>query len=276
MKLGLSLCRIPMLVGVLAGTAAFANIVPLDPFTPGDAIAFAEIDSQGNLIENETNVLVIVPSTSDIPATAFASLTNGAVGIRIVGGPGIGGNAGAGLEVNETFSGTGDNVVNFDIDGTWGVQGDPETNGVRFRAFIRCFAILDEAQRQGHDCGEAVADEYSTEGPTTPANISFPLHLALAFHTDPADTQFQFTFSLSGTAFGAATLNAIHTGLISFDLAPGVTMDQSNGFLTAPGDPTLPGEEPPPSTVPEPSFLLTAGAAVAALIGRHAWARSRS
>lgn len=276
MKALLQSGRIALLLSVAAGTVALADVVGLDPFTPG-ALAVAEVNSEGNVEEFDTNVLAIAPSTPLIPATAFASLINGALGIRIVGGPGIGGNAGADLYVNVSFQGTGTNTVNLDVDGNYGVQGDPLTDGVLFGAGISCYSVVDVAIRQGKDCGVARVNEHSEDQGQVlgPGNISFPAHLSLQFTVDPEHTLFQFVFGLSGTAFGAATLNAIHTGLISFDLAPGVTFDQSNGFLTSPGDVILPGEGNPPPAVPEPSMLAATGCGFVALIGYRARQRSR-
>jgi len=48
-------------------------------------------------------------------------------------------------------------------------------------------------------------------------------------------------------------------------------MDQSNGFLTTPGDITLPGT----SGVPEPSTLVPAGLGLIGLIWRRSLRRSR-
>ena len=141
-------------------------------------------------------------------------------------------------------------------------------------AGITCTAVNVPSPGQYKECGTVRVNEYSEDnGPSFgPGNISFPLHLALEFETDANDTQFQFGFSLTGSAVGAATLNAIHTGLISFDLAPGVTMDQPNGFLTTPGDYILPGEGSP---VPEPSMFAAMAFGLAAIVGHRAWVRSR-
>src|SRR5262249_13410419 len=111
-------------------------------------------------------------------------------------------------------------------------------------------------------------------------NLSFPTDLSYKFDVDPQHTHFQLAFSVSDDAIGAAYIDAGHTALISIDLAPGVTMDQTNGFLTTPGEATLPASDfaqPPgsPSAVPEPSMFAALGFGLATLIGRRAWKQWR-
>ena len=102
-----------------------------------------------------------------------------------------------------------------------------------------------------------------------PMPIAGPYDLSVSFPVNSTLHQYQFAFSVGAMADGNAALDATHTALISFDLAPGITMDQSNGFLTTPGDITLPGT----SGVPEPSALVPAGLGLIGLIWRRSLRR---
>ncbi|HLK18689.1 MAG TPA: PEP-CTERM sorting domain-containing protein [Bryobacteraceae bacterium] len=286
MKIILHSGRIAMLLGLAAGTAALADPVsiPLDPTIPGASVVVAETyGPYDGRMTQEGAVLAIQPPTGRTNASAFGSLTNGAMGVIAFGAPdGSGSEASAIMYVNLQFTGTGTNTVNFDLTANWGVQGNPITDGVTFRASVQCL-YADPVTKAVSSCASNSVSEYSEDyGPSFgPGNLSFPIDLSYQFKVDPQHENVQLAFQIFDFAVGAAYIDAGHTGLISIGLAPGVTMSQTNGFLTTPGDVTLPAEDyagPPggQSAVPEPSMLGALGIGLAALAGRRAWMRTRS
>jgi hypothetical protein len=191
----------------------------------------------------------------------------------VIGGPdGTGQVAAADLLVNLAFSGSGSNTVHMHIDGSFDTLGNPLANGVGFSAVLECTQVnLSNHTFSGCPARARVqaGDPVPFWGPEPPA---FPYNLSLTFPVDATHTEYQFIFNVAGNANGAAFLAVAHTALISFALAPGVTMDQSSGFLTTPGDITLPGDTPPPSTVPEPSTLVPVALGLLGLVRRRALA----
>jgi hypothetical protein len=153
------------------------------------------------------------------------------------------------LVVNVDFSGTGQNTVNFDVNGS--ASADRCANLDCEAAFTAYMSIYAPGAVQVNTPfrGNCV-------GGTLCTGIPFPQDLSLSFSTDSAVHRFQFTFFMLATANGFAGVSALHTGLISFDLAPGVSMDTSSGFLTQPGEPNFGGSGP---TIPEPSTASLLG-----------------
>lgn len=276
--------RIAMLVGVVSGISARADIsfpVYLDPFLPGGSLV-AAYTVGGNLEYPgyESPVLAIQGPVQGVNASAFGFLTNGAMGAIAVGNPGSA--AAAEMFVNLDFTGTGTNIkgpafygVNFDVTANSGVQGNPILNGVQFSAGAQCLSVDPVNRTTSFYAGKSVSENSTDFGEENgPGNLSFPIDLSYQFNVDPQNEHFQLFFSIRDTAIGSAYIDAGHTGLISINLAPGVTMSPTNGFLTTPGDVTLPpgdyAQVPGQgSAVPEPSMLGVLGLGLVALIGRR-------
>ncbi|MBZ5609941.1 MAG: PEP-CTERM sorting domain-containing protein [Acidobacteriia bacterium] len=253
--------------GGVAQAGPIVDPIKLDLFTPGAFIVVAELHSpSGTIGDEETS-----SSLAEVPG-AYADLFHGALGFDVMGAPdGSGQVAAADLIVNQAFSGSGDVTIHMMIAGVFDTLGDPVLNGVSFSANIFCTQVY-LADRTFNGCPTSA---HVQAGDPTPffgnTDLAFPYDLSVTFPVDATHTEYQFVFNISGNANGSATLGVSHTALISFDLPDGVTMDQTSGFLTTPGEVTLPGDTP--STVPEPSTLATAGLGLLALVFRKAFAR---
>ena len=268
-----------LLAGLLGSGAAVADPVSfpvsLDPTIPNAWTLASHIHQpSGDLGDEETYLTGLRTSTVGIlsgplivagggNAGAFSDLTHGAMGVGASGN-----NDGSGevvvdyLLVNVDFSGTGQNTVHFHVNGSAGANAclnlDCEAS---FTAFMSIFAP-GAIQENTPFAGRCVGGIGCT-------GIPFPQDLSLPFSTDSTVHLLQFQFFLEATANGFASVAALNTGLISFDLAPGVTMDTSSGFLTEPGEPNFGG-----STVPEPSPASLLG--VAGLVALALARRKRS
>ena len=179
---------------------------------------------------------------------AFSDLTHGALAVDSVGfTDGAGQVTEAFLIVNVPMAGVGNNTVHFRINGSSAVEGcanlDCEN---QFGSSLSIYSVGGiQASTSGGGC----------EGTFGCTGIPFPEDLSLSFNTTSQSQIYQFTFFLLGRSNGFAGIFAAHTGLVSFDLAPGVTMDTSSGFLTQPGDPLAPAD----TSVPEPSTAALIG-----------------
>jgi hypothetical protein len=199
---------------------------------------------------SQVGVLNLASLASGPGGGAFADLTHGALGVDSVGfSDGAGEGVHAYMIVNVSLSGVGSNTVHFNVNGSSAVDGcaniDCENT---FQSYLSVFSVGGiPASITGGGC----------EGSTGCTGIPLPEDLSLSFDTTSSQPQiFQFQFDLFGGSNGFAGIFAANTGLISFDLAPGVTMDTSSGFLTQPGDPDLGGSS---TGVPEPSSALLLG-----------------
>ncbi len=195
-------------------------------------------------------------------AGAFSDLTHGAMGVGVAGNPDGSGEVVVDyLVVNVDFSGTGQNTVHFHVNGSAAADGCVGIDcQAGFTAYMSAY-VPGAVQENTPFAGSCV-------GGTGCTGIAFPQDLSLPFSTDSSVHLYQFQFFLGASANGFAGVSALDTGLISFDLAPGVTMDTSSGFLTKPGEPNFGGHPP---TVPEPStasLLAVAGLVTLGLAGR--------
>jgi PEP-CTERM motif len=255
--------------GGVAQAGPIVDPVKLDLFTPGAFIVVAELHSpSGTIGDEETS-----SSLAEVPG-AYADLFHGALGFDVVGAAdGSGQVAAADLIVNQAFSGSGDVTVHMQIAGVFDTLGNPAINGVTFSANIFCTQVY-LTNNTFNGCPTSARVQ---AGDPTPffanTDLAFPYDLSLTFPVDATHTEYQFVFNISGSANGSASLSVSHTALISFDLPDGVTMDQTSGFLSTPGEVTLPGGMPSTGEVPEPSSLATAGLGLLALIFRKALAR---
>ena len=84
--------------------------------------------------------------------------------------------------------------------------------------------------------------------------------ISMVLNVDPQHSLYSFMAESTATALGEASADGVHTSAISIDLSPGVTLDQSNGFLTQSGEPNF------GSTTPEPSTLGFSGLGLASLL----------
>ncbi len=252
--------------GGVAKADAISNPIKLDLFTPGAFIVVAELHTPSNTIGDEETSSTL----AEVPG-AYADLTHGALGFDVIGAPdGSGQVAAADLIVNQAFSGSGDVTVHMAIAGAFDTFGNPVLNGVTFSANIFCTQVY-LTNDTFNGCSTSA---HVQAGDPTPffgnTDLAFPYDLSLTFPVDATHTEYQFIFNISGSANGSASLGVSHTALISFDLPDGVTMDQTSGFLSTPGEVTLPGDNP--SAVPEPSTLATAGLGLLALVSRKTFA----
>lgn len=161
-------------------------------------------------------------------AGAFSDLTHGAMGVGVAGNTdGSGAVVVDYLLVNVDFTGTGQNTVHFNVNGSAAANGcvniDCEAAFTAYMSVYAPGALQENTPFVGHCVGGVGC-----------GGIPFPQDLSLTFSTDSAVHLFQFQFFLEAFADGFARVAALNTGLISFDLAPGVTMDTSSGFLTQP------------------------------------------
>jgi PEP-CTERM motif-containing protein len=206
---------------------------------------------------SQVGVLNLASLASGPGGGAFADLTHGALGIDSVGFPnGAGEVVEASLIVNVSLTGSGVNTVHFNVAGSSAVDACLNLSCTNtFGSYLSIYSVGGGVQESTSGGG--------CEGSAGCAGITFPNDLSLTFDTTSQTNIYQFQFNLLGVSNGFAGIFAANTGLISFDLAPGVTMDTSSGFLTQPGDPNLGGT---PSAVPEPaSAPLLGGVGLIAL-----------
>ncbi len=276
-------CLLAVLCGfsaqAVAGSVSFP--ITLDPTVPDAWIVASNIhecfggctdfgDEETYLTGGKTSLIGILSGplvvAGGVNAGAFSDLTHGAMG---VGAAGFSDGSGAGvvdyLVVNAEFSGTGQSTVNFNI----AASGSADACANLFceaslGAILSIYSPVPGATIQ------LTNRSSSCVGPdSTCKGIPSSQDLSLTFSIDSAvDQIIQFTFFLSAQANGFASVDARHTGLISFDLGSGVAMDTTSGFLTQPGEPNFGG----PTTVPEPSpasLLVVAGLAAFSLLRRR-------
>jgi len=194
---------------------------------------------------------------------AYAALTYGALGVSSTGyGDDSGARSGAILIVTVPLSGSGTNTVNFDIEGATNLA--PNNLFTPDDSFIATanYAVHDASTHALLDSGGVQANECDPTGDCSGRTpVSLPIHLSNSFTINGPVLVYLY-FQMGSGANGPLTfVNA--TGLISMDLAPGVT-NGSSGFLSTPGDPHL---------VPEPATAWLSLAAVAVLARLHARAR---
>ena len=252
-------CLLAGLLGFSAGAVADPVSFPifLDPAIPNAWIVASHIHEGcaacSDSGDEETYLTGVTTSTVGIlsgplivagggNAGAFSDLTHGAMGVGAAGNT-----DGSGvvvvdyLVVNVGFSGTGQNTVHFDVKGSAAANGclnlDCEAGFTADMSIYSPGAVQESTPFVGHCVGGVGC-----------TGIPFPQDLSLSFSTDSTARLYQFTFFLLASANGFADVAALNTGLISFDLAPGVTMETTSGFLTEPGEPNFGG-----SPVPEPS-----------------------
>ncbi|HXX84412.1 MAG TPA: PEP-CTERM sorting domain-containing protein [Casimicrobiaceae bacterium] len=209
----------------------------------------------------------------------YAAVGNGAMGVVVGGFPnGSGVTVTVDMLVQVSFSESGpmntwvtlDNHIDMDIDGTSSVEGDPcnllaVTDALSFNAQI---AMSEQNLSSGSEL-PLISPYAQNVRVSLPANCNgapaagfltqFPYHFSLDFPVSATYHDYTFAFALDASANGGDSLTAARTALISFNLAPGVTMDNPF-FLSTPGDINLPGGG---GTAPEPATLSLFGTALA-------------
>jgi hypothetical protein len=193
---------------------------------------------------------------------AFADLTHGALGVDSVGFPdGSGEGVHSYLIVNVPITGAGTNTVHFNVSGSSAVAGcvniDCENT---FGSYLSVYSVGGV---------QASTSQGGCEGIAGCTGIPFPENLSITFNSTAGTHIYQFQFDLFGGSNGTAGIFATNTGLASINLAPGVTMDTSSGFLTQAGDPNLGGTPAGPTPVPEPTTLALVGAGLIAARARR-------
>jgi hypothetical protein len=75
--------------------------------------------------------------------------------------------------------------------------------------------------------------------------------VSIVLAVDAAHPLFSLLESIQVVADGTGSVDATHTASLSIQLSPGLTLDQSNGFLTKSGDPAFLN----PTATPEPTSI---------------------
>jgi hypothetical protein len=188
--------------------------------------SFAEADSQTS--SGTLAVLGTGPSPTPISSPSgayggFADLTHGLIGIytNAAGGEGPrdGESVDAAIYADLTFKGSGTATFTIHLNAT--------TNG---------------GSDDGQVAGELFAGrQYCTDpalvGSCAPFS-NLPVDIETQFFINPT-TGFnrQFVFTIGAHSNGFNSINAAETASISMNLTPGLTLDQSDGFLTQSGEP---------------------------------------
>jgi len=254
---------------VLSGAAAAGSItfpIALDPTISNAWVVAAyvhdeieDLSAENTYLDGAPGVGVGYLNVVDGGGGAYSSLDYGALGISSTGfGDGGGTGSHAYLIVNVPLSGSGTNTVRFDVSGSEAVVANNVYPGQNTFMADMSYSVQDASTHALLDSGSASAHECDPSGPACNLPLlGFPIHLSNSFSVDrPVLVQLSFTlFSQSNSPLTYVDAG----GRIALDLAPGVTMDGSSGFLSTPGDPHL---------IPEPSttwLSLAASAALAAL-----------
>ena len=190
--------------------------------------SFAEADSQSP--SGTLAVLGTGPSPNPIASPSgayggFADLTHGLIGIytNAAGGEGPrdGESVDAAIYADLTFKGSGTATFTIHLNAT--------TNGGS-----------DDGQVAGQFfAGRQYCTDPALVGSCAPFS-DLPVDLESHFVINSA-TGFnrQFVFIIGAHSNGFNSINAAETASISMDLTPGLTLDQSDGFLTQTGEPNF-------------------------------------
>jgi len=263
--------------GALALVLAFSGVakaddisfpVTLDPTIPSAWLVAVYVHACGGSCQADIGVEFIGPGSATEAAGGFWDMVEGGggaysaltYGALAVSGTGFGDGAGTGprayLIVNIPLSGSGTNTVRFDIDGAHEFTANDVLDDENTFSASMSYAVRDAATNAVLDSGGDSANECEASPSFLCSQplLSFPIHLSNSFSID-RPVLVQLGFFLLDESNGPLTgVDAV--GLIALDLAPGVTMDGSSGFLSTPGDPHL---------VPEPATTWLSLAAAAAL-----------
>jgi hypothetical protein len=268
--------------GALIGVAAFVGAaaadtisfpLTLDPTIPNAWVVATYIHQCGGCVADQSDEETYLGGLPVAAAGyfyvvtggggAFSALDNGALGVNAYGyADGAGTGSHSYMIVNVPFSGSGMVTVHFEVDGSESVgRSDVASTGNVFQASVT-YQMLDASTHAVLGTGGA---SFSGCDPLSWCNqtlLSFPIDLSTSFSIEqPSLVQLYFALFAGSNGFAHV---AAQTGLIAIDLAPGVTMDSSSGFLSTPGDPGL---------APEPSSASLSLASVAALAVGAARAR---
>jgi hypothetical protein len=252
--------------GADAGSISFP--VTLDPTIPNAWVVAVYIHDEIEDRSDESTYLDVLPTVQagyfdEVTGGggAFSALDYGALGISSYGFPDGGGTGShAYMLVNVPFSGSGTNTVTFDVQGSEFLGASNVISSSNVFMATMSYTVLDAASYAVLATGSATEYECDPVGPCA-TQLSFPIELSAPFTID-RPSLVQFNFSLFSQSNGFAAVQAARTGLVTVDLAPGVTMDTSSGFLSTPGDP---GIAPEPSAA---SLSVAAGAVLAVFAGR--------
>lgn len=222
--------------------------------------AIDEDDSQVFL--NTTAVLGTGPSLNPISSASgafggFADLTHGLLGVYTNATGGISRNAeevDAGIFVNLTFVGTGTVDLTMHIAAsTTGASDDGQAAG---ELFTQAGNFCTDPQFVGS------CNDFSL----------LPVDVTQQFVVSQSGVTHQFRFTLSAYSRSFNSIDAAETATISMSLSPGLSVDQSQGFLTQTGEPDYfnSADAPEPGT---PGMLLAGLGLISVRCGR--WRRKR-
>ena len=254
---------------VLSWAAAAGSIsfpITLDPTIPNAWVVAAyvhdeieDLSAENTYLDGAPGVGVGYSDVADGGGGAYSDLDSGALGLSSTGfGDGGGTGSHAYLIVDVPLSGSGTTTVRFDVSGSEDVAANDVFPGQNTFMADMSYSVQDASTHALLDSGSDSAHECDPSGPACNLPLlSFPIHLSNSFVVDrPVLVQLGFTlFAQSNSPLTYVDAS----GRIALDLAPGVTMDVSSGFLSTPGDPHL---------IPEPStawLSLAASAALSAL-----------
>jgi hypothetical protein len=198
----------------------------------------------------------------------FADVPTGTLGAFADSGPSDQAQANAYINANLAFTGTGTVTIKMLVLGTLSDIASTDTyEGAEYSAGMSAYAYsIDPNTGVANQLGSTLeAGAGICEGAFhTPYNLcnvadSVDQTVSIVLNVDPTHDLFAFSAQAIASAFGDASADGAHTSALSIELSPGVTLDQSNGFLTESGEPNF-----GTAATPEPSL---AGLSALALVG---------
>lgn len=202
----------------------------------------------------------------------FADIPTGTVGAFADSGPSDQAQASAYLATNLAFSGTGTVTITMHVEAILSDIASSSTYlGIadEFSTGMTAFAYSIDphtgiAQQLGSTIGTSATicegDLLLSLYDGCTAGDSIDRDISIVLNVDPTHDLFAFSAQALALADGDASADGAHTSALSIELSLGVTLDQSNGFLTQAGEPTF------GAPVPEPSTLALGALALAGLI----------
>ncbi len=181
----------------------------------------------------------------------FADVPTGTLGAFADSGPSDQADANARLYTNLAFAGTGTVTITMHVDAILSDIASSSTYqgiGDEYSAGMTAFAysidpITGVANQLGSTIGAGAAicegDYILSLYAGCTAGDSIDRDISIVLNVDPTHDLFAFSANAIASAFGDASADGAHTSALSIELSPGVTLDQSNGFLTQSGEPTF-------------------------------------
>ncbi len=188
----------------------------------------------------------------------FADVPTGTLGAFEDSGPSDQAQANADIDANLAFTGTGTVTITMVVLATLSdVASTDMYEGDEYSAGMSAFAYsINPNTGVENQLGSTIAAGASIcQGSLhTPFNLctvadSIDQTISIVLNVDPTHDLFAFSADAIALGFGDASADGAHTSSLSIELSPGVTLDQSNGFLTQSGEPSFGAATPEPSMV---------------------------